>query len=267
MEPAMIVAGCWLLFAGTHLGLAAVPVRSALVRRLGEVGFAATFSLVAAGSFALLVRTYAGLRMDGAPGVGLASIESARLGLTCLVVLAFLLMLGSAARYAASPYALLAGPHDGGARGIERVSRHAFFAGVALFAGAHTLLATKLAGTVFFGGFALLAGFGAWHQDRKLLALRGERYARFVAATSAVPFAAIVAGRQRLAASELPWRHFVAALLFAFWLRSVHASILSDGGAWFIGFVLGSAALLTIDGLWRARRAAGLRVALDGSRP
>ena len=63
-------------------------------------------------------------------------------------------------------------------RGLERVTRHPFFVGVALLGAAHALLAPRLVGAVAMGSLALLAGVGAWFQDRKLLALRGERYAR-----------------------------------------------------------------------------------------
>src|SRR5437899_13047458 len=53
-------------------------------------------------------------------------------------------------------------------RGVERVTRHPFFVGVALLASAHVLLATRLVGAVFFAGLAALAILGAWHQDRTL---------------------------------------------------------------------------------------------------
>ena len=60
---------------------------------------------------------------------------------------------------------------------MARISRHCFFAGLTVFAVTHLLLATKLVGTVFFAGFALVAILGARHQDRKLLAKKGEPYA------------------------------------------------------------------------------------------
>src|SRR5262245_20680685 len=113
MEPAVTIAGYWLLFAGTHIGLAARPIRSPLVRRLGEFGFAAFFSLVAAGACTLLVRGYAGLRFEGAPGLGFAAVTGVRELLLVLSGAAVLLALGSLARYAASPYAMYSDRHDG----------------------------------------------------------------------------------------------------------------------------------------------------------
>jgi uncharacterized membrane protein len=256
MEPAITIAEYWLLFAGTHIGLAAAPVRTRLVQRLGEFGFVGLFSLVAAVAFTLLVHAYAGLRFEGGPGIGLAAVPGARDLLLVLSGFAILLALGSFARYAVSPYAIYSEHHDGEPRGMERVSRHAFFSAMVLFGTAHALLATRLAGTVFFGGLAMFAAVGARHQDRKLLALRGAPYARFVAATSTIPFAAILAGRQRLVLRELPWRHLAAALAVVVGLRWVHPAILSAGGAWVIGGVVGGAGLLMLEAWWRARRMA-----------
>jgi hypothetical protein len=89
-------------------------------------------------------------------------------------------------------------------RGIERITRHPFFVGTALLGVGHALLASRLTGVVFFGGLAIFALAGAWHQDRKLLATRGATHAALMARTSLVPFAAIATGRQRFVARELP---------------------------------------------------------------
>ena len=51
MEPAIIVGLLWLLFGGTHVGLATRRVRGRLVDVVGEGGFFALFSLVAALTF------------------------------------------------------------------------------------------------------------------------------------------------------------------------------------------------------------------------
>ena len=90
------------------------------------------------------------------------------------------------------------------------MTRHPFFVGLALFGAAHALLAPRLVGAVAMGSLALFAGVGAWLQDRKLLALRGEDYCDYLAVTSAIPFAAILAGRQRLVWGELPYGTLLA---------------------------------------------------------
>jgi uncharacterized membrane protein len=239
--------------AGTHIGLASRPIRGRLVARLGELGFGALFSVVAATAFTLLVRTYAAQRGQGAPGLALGADSLARAVLIAVVVAGVVLIAASLASYGRSPYALFA-EGGGDPRGVERVTRHPFFAGVALAAAAHVLLATHLVGTTLAAGFLVLVVVGAWHQDRKLLALRGRPYADYLRVTSAVPFAAIVAGRQRLVWRELPLGALAAGLVAAFVLRRVHETIFAAGGAWVVAVVVGGAALLTIEAAWRSRR-------------
>jgi len=253
MEPALRVAMAWLLFAAGHIGLAALPVRGALVRRLGRWGFIAAYTAVASLTFALAIWTYAAQRLQGAPGLALGRSGLAEVTLTSAVVLGVVLMLASFAGYQRSPMSLTSGqasePH-----GLARVTRHSFFVGVILFAGAHALLASRLAGAVGMAGLALFAAIGAWHQDRKLLALRGESYQGYLAATSVVPFAAILAGRQRLVWRELPLAGFAVGLVAAYLLRVAHAGIFDHGGAYVIGTVVGGALLILVAELRRDRR-------------
>ena len=51
MEPVVGVMLLWLVFGGTHVGLATRPVRGALVARLGDKGFGVLFSAVSVVSF------------------------------------------------------------------------------------------------------------------------------------------------------------------------------------------------------------------------
>jgi uncharacterized membrane protein len=253
MEPAVVVGALWIVFGGLHVGLATRRVRAVLVHRLGEWGFLGLFSLVASASFSLLVHVFAIHRLDGSPGLALGQTGPLRAVLIVAVIAGVVLAVGSLGTYPASAYAMGAqrahAPH-----GLERVTRHPFFAGTATVALAHALLATRLTGTVFFGGLTLLAVAGAWHQDRKLLARRGEPFARFLAATSVVPFAAIPAGRQQLVLRELPWAALTAGLPIAFGLRAVHEQIFARGGLWVIVSVVGGAAVLMLQEWWRAQR-------------
>ena len=98
-------------------------------------------------------------------------------------------------------------------------------------------------------GLALLALLGSRHQDRKLLRRHGESYADYLAQSSTIPFAAILAGRQQLVWSELPWLPMAVGLVFAYMLREVHGQIFSAGGAWIIAFTLGGAGLATLQSL------------------
>src|SRR5262249_55955835 len=178
---------------------------------LGEQGYMLVFSLVAAVSFTALVRFYAAHRLDGPAGLALGSMPLLRGLLMAAIVAGFALAAASLVVYPRSPMAVFS-DGAGSPRGLERIPRHSFFVAVTLIGVAHALLATHLVGTIFAAGFAVLGLAGGWHQDRKLLRLRGESYAAYLAATSTVPFAAIVSGRQRLVWRELPFGSLVAGV-------------------------------------------------------
>jgi uncharacterized membrane protein len=247
-----VVALLWATFIALHVGLTTRRIRSALVARMGERGYVALFSTIASVTFALAVAAYAAHMSDGPRGLALGGVTWLRPMLIAATVLGIVLMNVGFAVYPGSPYDL---EHVARSpRGIERVTRHPFFAGTVLFGVAHALLATHLVGTLFGAGLALLATAGAWHQDRKLLARLGRPYADYLAATSAVPFAAIAAGRQRLVVRELPAGAAVVGVVIAIALRAVHASIFAYGGAFVVTAVVGGAAVITWQSVRRARR-------------
>jgi uncharacterized membrane protein len=256
MDPVLGMTLCWLAFAGTHVGLASRPLRDPLVGRLGEIGFGVVFSLVASALYTLLVVWYATHRSLGPPGPALGGVPGVREALIVVVVLGVVLAVASFEVYPRSPYAVMAAHGMREPRGLERITRHAFFVGLALFALAHALLATRLIGTVLMLGFAALAIAGPMHQDRKLLRLRGASYAAYLAGTSFVPFGAIVAGRQRLELRELPFRALALGVLVAFGLRAVHVHLFDAYGAWVIGATVGGAAILAVQGIRAHRRRA-----------
>jgi uncharacterized membrane protein len=255
MDPALGVALLWLLFAGTHLLLATAPVRGPLAARLGERGFTLLFSLVAAVTFAALVTYYAAHRGAGGPGLALGASSLARPALIAIVVSGIVLMAGSTAAYPRSPMAIFGGRRQRAPYGLERITRHPFFVGVALLGAAHAVLATHAVGAVFTLGFAVLGFVGAVHQDRKLAALRGTSYAEYRAQTSLVPFAAILSGRQRLALRELPVVSLGAGLGVAVLLRTIHDRLFAGGGWWFVVGTLLGAAGFTLLATRAARRA------------
>ncbi len=253
MDPVLGVVLCWLLFGGMHIGLATGRLRAGLVARLGEWGFNGLFSLVAAATFTLLVRYYTGHRFDGPAGLAAGQVTALRWVLMAVIVSGIVLTIASLVAYPGSPTALFTTTIRA-PRGVERVTRHGFFAGVALLGLAHALLATRLVGTVFFAALALFASVGAWHQDRKLLRRHGAAYADYLAATSVIPFGAVVSGRQRVVWRELAGGALVAGVLVAIVLRTLHATILAHGGAWVVGAVVAGGAVETVQSWRRAHR-------------
>jgi uncharacterized membrane protein len=268
MEPVVLLALLWALFIGTHIGLATVPVRSALTSRFGKHGFGAIYTLVAAAAFALVVHYYAIHRMEGPAGLALGASPVVRWLLIVVIVGGVVLSVSGLMGYSETPMAMFSEtvyvP-----RGVERITRHPFFVGVAMLAIAHSLLATRLIGAVFVAGLAVLSIVGSWHQDRKLLQLRGRPYAEYLRATSIVPFAAIISGRQSFSWRELSIASIVVGLASAFALRAVHASIFASGGAYFIGATLAGAAVATVGAIRRNRRdaAAGRARGYGASQP
>jgi uncharacterized membrane protein len=94
---------------------------------------------------------------------------------------------------------------------------------------AHSLVNPTVGDWIFFGGFVVYGILSAIHQDRRVLAAGPEQAKRFVAETSALPFVAILAGRQRLALREFSLMGLLAAVILVAVLRFFH-------GSWFGGF-------------------------------
>jgi len=256
MEAPLGITLLALLFIGTHVGLATAAVRTRLVPRIGVGGFFVVYSLVAAITFWALIAYYAAHRFDGAAGLALGANPTLHALLTGVIVVGIALTTAGLVAYPGLPVAVFAQPIRA-PRGIERVTRHPFFAGTALLGIAHALLATHLAGAILMGGLALLSIAGSRHQDARHLAARGQPYADYLAVTSALPFAAILTGRQRLVWSEIPFGALAGGVGGAVLLRFAHASLFADGGRWIVLAVLGGAVVASVQSWLRARRLRG----------
>lgn len=107
-------------------------------------------------------------------------------------------------------------------RGVLRITRHPFLWGVSLFAAGHMLASPTSASWGFFGTLLVLASTGTISIDAKRSRALGADWKPFAAATSNVPFLAIVQGRQSLALAEIGWaRVLVSVSAFAL-LLAVH---------------------------------------------
>ena len=116
------------------------------------------------------------------------------------------------------------------AQGIQRITRHPQNFAFGLFGLAH-LLATPYAGDwLFFGGFIVFGILSSLHQDRRLLAEGPDPVKQFMADTSAVPFAAIIRGRQKLALGEYYPPALAAAVVLFILVRLVHPMLIGGFG-------------------------------------
>jgi uncharacterized membrane protein len=201
-----------------HL-LVAGPLRPALAARLGEQGFRGVFSLASAAGLAWLIFAF-----RAAPYVPLwQPLPGARYVALVLVFLAFILL----------PFSIAPGnPTLAGAdmllkdrlpvHGMTRITRHPGLWAFALWAIAHLIADGDLAGVLLFGAILVTALNGMVSIDRKRRRALGPAWDEFAAATSRLPFAAIIAGRTRLRLDELsPWRSGIGIALFAaaLWLH------------------------------------------------
>lgn len=236
MQSGALTALLWLLFGGTHVGLTATPVRKRMVRVLGETGFIATYSAIAVGTFGLLVHHVASHRLDDPQAALWVTIPPVRGALVALSVAGFSLFVAAVVVYPRLPMATFR-HRVTRARGIQQITRHPFFSGIAIWAGAHALLAPSRVTFVFFIGVVVLAVVGGLHQDRRLASELGERYRAYMAATSFWPFVAVLTKRQSLRWREQPWLACGLGIGVSLGLYQVHDHIFDHGGAYVIGTV------------------------------
>jgi uncharacterized membrane protein len=236
MEEGWITAALWLLFGGTHVGLTMRPVRERLVRRLGEGRFVFVYSVVAIITFAALVHYVAEHRIAEPQAPLLVTIPPVRGALIALSVTGFSLFITAVLVYPRLPMATFR-HRVVPARGVQQVTRHPFFSGIAIWAAAHALLAPSPAPFVFFVGVVVLSFVGGLHQDRRLFGELGEPYRSYAASTSFWPLVALLTGRQKIRWREQPWFAYGVGIGTSLALYQVHGDILSHGGAYVIGFV------------------------------
>ena len=236
MEEGLVTALLWLLFGGTHMGLTMGPVRRRLAGRLGETGFIAVYSVIAILTFAVLVHYVALHRFTDPHASFLVSIPPVRGALIALSVVGFSLFITAVLVYPRLPMATFR-HRVRPVRGVQQITRHPFFSGIAIWAAAHALLSPSTVTFVFFVGVVVLAFAGGMHQDRRLIEEMGEPYRAYVAATSFWPLVAVVTKRQKIAWLDQPWLGYAGGIGASLALYQVHSHIFDHGGAYVIAVV------------------------------
>lgn len=209
-------------FAGIHLGVAGTSLRDRAVAALGRGGYLGAFSGASVVGLVWLVIAY-----GHAPYVATWGMLEAWKPVAIVLMLpaALLVVIGLATPNPTSVAQedRLAQP----ARGIVRVTRHPFLTGVGLWALVHLVGNGDAASFVFFATWAVVALAGTVSIDAKRRRLAGAaRWQRFAAQTSIIPFAAIVAGRNRFSLREIgAWRWIAALAVYAL-LLGLHARLI-----------------------------------------
>jgi uncharacterized membrane protein len=240
MQEGLVTGLLWLGFGGTHVGLSVAPIRKRLVRALGEGGYVLLYSSIAIGTFAALVHYVALHRFAEPQSSLLVSIPPVRGALLAVSVFGFSLFVTAVLHYPGLPMAVFR-HRVMPAHGVQQVTRHPFFSGLALWAAAHAFLAPSKVTFVFFVGMIVFSFVGGMHQDRRLIAELGESYRSYVASTSFWPFVALVTRRQKIRWTEQPWLGYALGVAASLGLYQVHEHIFDHGGAYVIAVVsLGS---------------------------
>ena len=219
MSAAYWIAFWWAMFAGTHMVLSSLAVRTRLIARLGEKAFLGLYSLIAFATFIPLVSVYLNNRHRGGLLWNIDSVPGVRLLAMLLAVLGIALIVVGVIR----PSPALAGVNKAwGSRGLTRITRHPLFMGIALWALSHLLLYGFATDVLFFGGLLVFSLIGAAHQDARKRITDPERLGPFFAQTSFWPFAAILGGRNRIAWGELPWIALAIGAAVAIGIYALH---------------------------------------------
>jgi uncharacterized membrane protein len=199
-----------LFFDGIHFLISGTALRGRIVGLIGERPFQGLFSLMSLIGIVWLSRAYGQaeyLQLWAEP----QALRPVALIVMLVAFLFVVLALTSPNPTAVGGGALLTEKEP--AKGIQRITRHPFLSGVALWSVTHLVLNGDLASVIFFGSFLILAVGGPFSIDRKRKKAFGEAWNRFAGLTSNVPFAAIIGGRNSLKISELGWWPVVLAVV------------------------------------------------------
>ena len=111
-------------------------------------------------------------------------------------------------------------------RGMFRITSHPMLCAFAIWAGVHMLVNGDAASLLFFSVFLVTVLSGIPSIDAKLARRDPAKFAALSGLTSAVPFAAILAGRNRFVPRELGWRMQLIGLVLWLVLIALHPLVI-----------------------------------------
>jgi uncharacterized membrane protein len=207
-----------LAFVGGHFVIASTPLRPALVQRLGEKRYQGLFALLMICTFAWMVASYLHAPMT------VLWPQTAVARYLPLVVMPFALVLMVGGLRPDNPTMV-----GGSCRNLDRdrlgifaVTRHPFLWGAALWALSHLPANGDLKSLIMMGGILTLSLGGTFAIDAKIRHDQPEDWQCLKAATSNLPFAAIIAGGAGFKPRSIGWTApvvgFIAYLLLL-WLH------------------------------------------------
>lgn len=206
-----------LFFLLLHLLVSGTRVRDGLIARLGQGPYLGLFVAASWVGIIWLGFAFAQGRAEAWNTAYWTVGDASRQVQIVLQLLAFLLIVpGLATRNPTSVRQEGALEQPDVVKGMLRITRHPFLWGVAIWAFGHLVVNGDRASLVLFGTMFALALFGTASIDAKRKRALGASWEAFAAQTSNVPFAAILAGRQKLSLGEIGlWRILAGVAVWA----------------------------------------------------
>ncbi|MGH6992763.1 MAG: NnrU family protein [Caulobacteraceae bacterium] len=205
-------------FVLLHLLVSGTRVRDALTGAIGPGPYMGLFSLASIVLLVWLIIAFIGAKNAGPVYWGATPVT--RWIQIFVQLVAFLLVVpGITTRNPTSVRMEGALEKPDAARGMVRITRHPFLWGVAIWAAGHLMVRGDPPSFLLFGSLLFLSVIGAFSIDAKRARTAPGTWPAFAAATSSVPFAAILQGRQKLVLGEIgAWRIGLALVLWALFL-------------------------------------------------
>jgi len=217
MDPMETLALATVVFLLTHY-VASTPLRSGLVKVLGEDAYLGLYVLVSIAALIWMIWAYV-----RAPYARLWLGDEFKAWVILLMPVSLVLLacgLLSPNPSAVRQEGLLRSM--GEPRGILRVTRHPLMWAIALWAALHIMVRGDVASLVFFGGFLLLSVSGTVLIDARKDRAIGVDWQRFASVSSNIPFGAIVGGRNQFRFDEIGWKRVLSGLALYFVLVFLH---------------------------------------------
>lgn len=226
LTPLASLAIATLAFVGLHF-LMSHPLRAPLVRALTERGFLGLYSLVSLATFIWMILAYRA-------GDDLAPLWVAPAGWwpigSALMLVASILFIGSLRRNPAFPHPGAGPAAIGTPRGVFAITRHPMNTAFMLWAFVHASTSGSPRNLIVAGGIFVLALFGSIGQDLRKQRQLGPAWHGWAAATSVVPFGALIAGRASWRSAAPGWVAVVGGMVLWALVTSWHAPIVSPLG-------------------------------------
>ena len=211
------------IFIVAHMLPAIGPLRRGIIKTIGKTPYIVGFSLMSLGLLGWVGAAYA-----NAPYIELWVLPRFMLWLPALLMpLATILLVAVFTNPNPLSIALKSDGFNENKMGVVAITRHPLLVALVIWAGTHLVVNGDMAALLLFGLFALLGLTGPLSvEKRKKHKLGQDEWARLSAATSFMPFWAMVAGRARLNIATIGWPTILAGLVLYGALFYLHPEII-----------------------------------------